>query len=174
MSNYLIRQRQNCVSRALYKFCMQLTTAAAAAELPRDWRENHLNFSHYSSANPTTKVRNQLRPTVTQFYFRFTEDWLEITQFLKTVEGRRESTAKFGSKLRCATGLSEWGKMVGATKSQSWEYSPLPLVRRRMHTCNNVYLYSCTLQTHLEFLFYIILYYILIYFNILFNILNHF
>jgi hypothetical protein len=42
---------------------MQLTTAAAAAELPRDWRENHLNFSHYSSANPTTKVRNQLRPT---------------------------------------------------------------------------------------------------------------
>jgi hypothetical protein len=56
----------------------------------------------------------------------------------------------------------------GGDKSQSWEYSQLPLVRCRMHTCNNVYVYSCTLQTHLEFLFIYILFiflniYIIIY-----------
>lgn len=45
----------------------------------------------------------------------------------------------------------------GGDKSQSWEYSQLPLVRCRMHTCNNAYVYSCTLQTHLEFLFIFIL-----------------
>ncbi len=97
MSNYLIRQ--NCVS-CMYKFCMQLTAAAAAAELPSRLERNHtLNFSH-SSANPT-KVRNQqLRSTVTQFNFRYTKKTGNHPPFLKTVEWH-ESTAKIWVQIVC-------------------------------------------------------------------------
>jgi hypothetical protein len=101
--------------------------------------------------------------TTTHFYFRYTENW-KWPPFLKTVEGAMNPQQNLGPNyVQLEFWKSEWVSERarddgGGDKSQSWEYSQLPLVQCRMHTCNNVYVYSCTLQTHLEFLFYFILF----------------
>ncbi len=159
------------MSRACINSACNLTTAAAAAELPRDWRENHLNFSHFSSANPT-KVRNQLRPTVRQFFFRFTEDWLEITQFVKTVEGR-ESTAKIWVQIACASGVSEMRRRWW------WARQNRSLGNiRRCHlydaACTRVRTCTCTaVHSRLTWSFYFMLFYFILFYIILKIILKN-